>query len=129
MKEHKEVKEGETGLRAIGCYQSIHEERLCQDKKWGEQNHDDKTWLAILMEEVGEVAMTILDSKEKGHPDFLRNKELIQVAAVVVAWMECLAKRGEGAKIWEEKCLPTPAPRRKRVGGQDGGTGGEVEEV
>lgn len=85
-----------------GTFQSIRDERNFQDRKWGIQNHDDKTWLAILMEEVGELAMTLLDNKEKGHPDFLRNKELIQVAAVAVAWMECLARKGDGAKVWEE---------------------------
>lgn len=31
-------------------------ERVRQDEKWGPQSHDAKTWLAILMEEVGEAA-------------------------------------------------------------------------
>lgn len=31
-------------------------ERVRQDEKWGPQHHDSKTWLAILMEEVGEAA-------------------------------------------------------------------------
>jgi len=95
-------------LTAAGCYLSIHDERVSQDKKWGTQNHDDLKWLAILMEEVGEVAMTLLDNKAKGHPEYLRNKELIQIAAVVVAWMECLTRDGRGAKVWEQKSILTP---------------------
>jgi hypothetical protein len=84
-----------------GCCESIRYERQAQDKKWGIQNRSNLRWLAILMEEVGELAMCLLNSKHKGHPDYLRNKELIQVAAVCVAWMECLARKGEGAKMWE----------------------------
>jgi NTP pyrophosphatase (non-canonical NTP hydrolase) len=92
-----------------GCFQSIAHERTFQDKKWGRQDHPDQYWLAILMEEVGELAKCILDRSDKGHPDFLRNKELIQVAAVCVAWMECLARNGDGAKVWEQ---PDAAPIR-----------------
>ena len=35
-------------------------EQQRQDDKWGVQNHDDLTWLAILTEEVGETAQAIL---------------------------------------------------------------------
>ena len=35
-------------------------ERLNQDKKWGEQNHNPSEWLAILVEEVGELSTAIL---------------------------------------------------------------------
>lgn len=90
-----------------GTWLSIKDEREKQDRKWGVQRHDDKTWLAILMEEVGEIAMTLLDNEDKGHPECLRNKEIIQVAAVCVAWMEGLARDGKGAAIWSEKQAPT----------------------
>lgn len=63
----------------------LHERRR-QDKKWGaDRNLDDYHWAAILGEEFGEVCEASLDSLEVG----LRN-ELIQVAAVAVAWIECL---------------------------------------
>lgn len=83
-----------------GCFGSICDERQKQDARWGEQNHADERWLAILMEEVGELAMTLLERPEKGHPSCLTNKELIQVAAVAVAWMEARVRRGEGARCW-----------------------------
>lgn len=41
-------------------------ERYKQDAKWGLQNHWRHEWLAILVEEVGEVARAILES-QTGH--------------------------------------------------------------
>ena len=58
-------------------------ERKRQDEKWGaNRNLEHSFWLMILVEEVGEAAMAIL----KGTPNL--KKELIQIAAVVVAWLE-----------------------------------------
>ena len=63
-------------------------ERVRQDARWGEQNHDDFTWSVILGEEVGEVCQAILaDDTEQVE------KELVQVAAVAVAWLECIERR------------------------------------
>lgn len=72
-------------------------ERAAQDLKWGEQSHDHPTWLAILTEEVGEASEEVLNlrfpdaSKRPGEPyetlAALRD-ELVQVAAVAVAWVE-----------------------------------------
>jgi len=64
-------------------------ERREQDEKWGEQNHDDLYWFAILTEEIGELAKEIIEGKSVPH---LR-EELIQVAAVSLAWLECLNRR------------------------------------
>jgi len=61
----------------------IQEERARQDRVWGQQDHDDLYWFAILMEEVGEVAKALV----KGKPTETR-VELIQVSAVAVAWLE-----------------------------------------
>jgi hypothetical protein len=87
-------------------------ERHAQDKKWGEQNHPDGTggkfmellaaanrsacnkefaegrgtWFAILQEEVSEAFA-------EADPEKLRT-ELIQVAAVAVAWVEKLNREG-----------------------------------
>lgn len=68
-------------------------ERDRQDEKWGDQsgNRDD-TWVAILTEEVGEAAKEVL---ETGALNGNLRKELIQCAAVCVAWIEALDKRGE----------------------------------
>jgi NTP pyrophosphatase (non-canonical NTP hydrolase) len=61
----------------------IFRERVRQDAKWGEQNHDDLVWLAILTKEVGELAQAIL----KGQGENV-HRELVQTAAVCVNWLE-----------------------------------------
>lgn len=97
--------------RALG---DVHLERLRQDGTWGEQNHPDGTglalpepfrgaadqarrlcqhharqgtvtWRHILMEEVAEAL-------EAPDPAALR-AELVQVAAVAVAWVEAIDRR------------------------------------
>lgn len=68
--------------------QDIMEERSRQDRKWGLQNHHDLYWLAILMEEVGEAAKSIIEKKQQD-----AEKELVQCAAVLVAWLECRRRR------------------------------------
>lgn len=45
--------------------------------------------LSILLEEVGEVAKEVNELHEPGAQQRLR-EELVQVAAVAVAWLECL---------------------------------------
>lgn len=70
--------------------QEIMEERARQDKKWGVQNHPNLYWLGILMEEVGEAAKALIEGKL----DELY-KELIQVSAVGLAWLECMKRRKE----------------------------------
>ncbi len=64
--------------------QRIQDERDRQDIKWGAQRHlAQETWLTILVEEVGEVAESILEGDPVGY-----SKELVQVAAVAVAALE-----------------------------------------
>jgi hypothetical protein len=61
--------------------------------KWGEQYHANEFWLGIVMEELGEAAKETIEgagySQHTPYDDRLR-AELIQVAAVVVAWIECI---------------------------------------
>lgn len=71
----------------------IKQERILQNEKWGEQNHHLFLWLAILGEEVGEANKSALENKLDEY-----REELIQVAAVAVAMLECL-DRGK----WEKK--------------------------
>jgi hypothetical protein len=102
-------------------------ERLHQNEKWGEQNHTDGTggpieiehakaakslcdtmfrdgkgaWRFILLEEVAEAFAESL-------PGNLRT-ELIQVAAVAVAWVEAIDRRLDGER--RERLLPdAPTP-------------------
>ena len=65
----------------------ISAERDRQIEKWGRRrNHRHLYWLGILMEEVGEAAQAVIENKQW---EEIR-KELVQVAAVAVAWMECV---------------------------------------
>lgn len=73
-------------------------ERARQDDRWGDQSqHDDATWLAILTEEVGESAQAVLHWKFDGPARGTLRSELVQVAAVALAWIEAIDKRGERA--------------------------------
>jgi len=65
-------------------------ERFKQDKKWGEQNHDPVTFLAILVEEVGELAEAALHLKFGGPKAANVREEAVQTAAVAIAILECL---------------------------------------
>lgn len=80
-------------------------ERSRQDAKWGEQNHSPQDWQMILQEEIGEFARAHMEvyydqgpASEEGktawRADFETKRkhirtELVQVAAVVVAMLEC----------------------------------------
>ncbi|EKR82982.1 MazG-like family protein [Leptospira interrogans] len=73
--------------------QEIFREREKQDQEWEEQNHIPIEWCAILGEEVGEVNKAALEThfKYDGKNDLSDyRKELIQVAAVALAMIECL---------------------------------------
>ena len=70
-------------------------ERRLQESKWGIQTHSDFKWMSILMEEVGEAAAAVNDrpnydnQSESAKDDYAPIiEELIQVAAVAVAYLE-----------------------------------------
>jgi NTP pyrophosphatase (non-canonical NTP hydrolase) len=68
----------------------IHLERVRQDAKWGKhRNLTSFEWLTVLIEEAGECAKAILQRK----PEELQF-EIIQVAAVAVAWLEDILEFG-----------------------------------
>ena len=77
-------------------YFDVSMERDRQDAKWGDQSGNPPTvWAAVLAEECGESAQAAL------HVQFEHRltvadlrKELVQVAAVAVAWVEAI----DGAK-------------------------------
>jgi NTP pyrophosphatase (non-canonical NTP hydrolase) len=69
---------------------NVFEERLRQNNLWGHQRHSLGTWLAILVEEVGEVAEAMqkgMVSQKDTDADDLYT-ELIHVAAVASAMAE-----------------------------------------
>lgn len=65
-------------------------ERTRQDARWGEQNHDPFTYLAILIEEVGELAQAALHSRFGGSAATGLRAEAVQAAAVALAIVESL---------------------------------------
>lgn len=80
-------------------------ERAQQDEKWGQQNHALTVWLAILTEEVGEVAEAILHArprvgKDRGYDGIPEVRaELVQVAAVALAALEYIDRDPEAASL------------------------------
>lgn len=75
---------------------AIHDERIAQHEQWdrrhawgwGDRSSPDVTDIvkaAVLTEETGEVVRAVLEDDDDG----LR-RELVQVAAVAVAWLEAL---------------------------------------
>jgi NTP pyrophosphatase (non-canonical NTP hydrolase) len=78
-------------------------ERLHQERKWSEQNHDPFIYLTILMEEVGELSEAALKARfdePGGTPQttFTRQSraychmrdEAVHTAAVALALLECI---------------------------------------
>ncbi len=77
-------------------------ERARQDLKWGQQDHDDGTWIRILMEEVGEACEASLEAHphtEQIYPlaEMITKKreELTHAAAVLVAWLESEERKNQ----------------------------------
>lgn len=76
--------------------QDIMKERLRQDEKWGEQNHEPERWLIILGEEYGEACKAALEADTAPNLTLVNEytkcyrKEIVQVAAVALAAIESL---------------------------------------
>lgn len=68
--------------------QGVLAERERQIKKFGVQVHNPEMWLAILMEEVGELAQAILHDRFGGKAKGTATAELVQVCAVALAMLE-----------------------------------------
>ena len=58
-------------------------ERQAQIAKWGDQEHVDSKWLAIGVEEIGEIAKVLIECKT----DAELLSEIVQLAAVLQAWV------------------------------------------
>lgn len=83
----------------------LHQERVRQLEKFGEQDHTPEMWMAILAEEVGEVAKEICNMYTSPcnlvHDNY--EVELIQVAAVAMSMLENFQKQRRsnvGSKGW-----------------------------
>jgi NTP pyrophosphatase (non-canonical NTP hydrolase) len=73
----------------------VAQERRRQHAKWGQQDHGPFKWLAILLEEVGEVARAINEGHWSGADWVEYRKELIHSAAVAVSAIESFDRNGE----------------------------------
>lgn len=69
---------------------AVLDEQAAQLRKWGVQDHTDEKWLRILAEEFGEVAIAMNEHLSADEIE----KELIQVAAVAVSWVESRQRQG-----------------------------------
>jgi NTP pyrophosphatase (non-canonical NTP hydrolase) len=78
-------KKGERSLQRASIYEEINKERAYQNSKHPDFPPQQGERLAILVEEVGEIAKGIQD-KDLNNLRY----ELIQVAAVCVRWIEAL---------------------------------------
>ena len=76
-------------IQEIAVADVLHE-RLRQDDKWKEQNHDPYTYLAILIEEVGEIGKAILEHYFEGAEPTKIREEVVHACAVALAMIECL---------------------------------------
>lgn len=80
-------------------------ERQYQVDMWGIQHHTDAYWLAILMEEIGESSKGIVE----GRSDELVYHELVQSAAVIIAWLEDINFRKEVSNAHSSRCVTSTA--------------------
>lgn len=86
-------------------------ERARQDKKWGEQNLDPITYLAVLTEEVGELAEAALHSRFGGVAAWSLRTEAVHTAAVALAIVECIDR---GLWQWPVAAADYAALQRER---------------
>ena len=63
-------------------YDLIQMERNAQDAKWGEQHHSDEKWVAIALEELGEVAKAVIENN-----DVELLPEIVQTVALLECWV------------------------------------------
>ena len=68
-------------------FEKIRAERQRQIDKWGDdRNLDPFVWIAILSEELGEASQEVLKHNSQDKLE----AEIVQIAAVAVAWLEDL---------------------------------------
>lgn len=95
-------------LRSTPALQDVLEERVRQEQKWGQQDHDPFLYLTILGEEYGEMCKAALEArfhKPDKNKDMLLahlREEAVQTAAVALAIVECLDRDEWGWPIAQD---------------------------
>ena len=84
------------GRRVRRALLDVAQERKKQDAKWGDTLHPPEVYLAILIEEVGELGTAILAEAMGGRGNI--REELVQVAAVAARMIELCDRKVEGWK-------------------------------
>jgi NTP pyrophosphatase (non-canonical NTP hydrolase) len=85
------VQDADRAGQRLSIFADIGVERERQEQKFGAtESNPDAVWLAVLIEEVGEVGRALLDARRSLGPYSHLRKELVQVAAVAVAWLESI---------------------------------------
>lgn len=87
------------------AFKSVADERLRQDTKWGQQDHDFPVWMGIIGEEYGELYQAVNETyfnngpeeRAKGGYTNMR-AEAVQVAAVAISFIEALDRRYGGSE-------------------------------
>lgn len=78
----------------LEALRAIEIERLRQDEKWGNtRDLPNDQWFAILMEEIGEVGTELIEPPADPEAVDRLRTELQQSAAVIVAWLENIARK------------------------------------
>lgn len=87
--------ESDIPMHGWAPYSDVHRERIRAHLKHGANGNsredatwDNPEWLPILMEEVGEVAHEL--TYDAVNPKANLRKELVQVAAMAIAWIEAI---------------------------------------
>jgi NTP pyrophosphatase (non-canonical NTP hydrolase) len=70
--------------------ESVIEERVRQEKKWGQQDNDPFVYLTVLGEEFGELCQAALHTRFGGKAADKLREEAVHTAAVALAIVECL---------------------------------------
>lgn len=99
--------ENDIPMHGWSPYADIHRERIRAHAKHDGDNggsmerrtYADSIWLPVLTEEVGEVARLICDGAIEGGLDRVKlREELVQVAAMAVAWIEAVDHTSGGSR-------------------------------
>lgn len=99
-------------MKVLSALGEVYAERERQDAKWGEQNHPDGTATGMGEQRMADLARRLCDAAHKAGQGTWRHildeevreafaeadpaklrAELIQVAAVAVAWVEAIDRR------------------------------------
>ncbi len=87
--------------KTVKTLSSILSEREAQQKQWGEdgEKHSDIFWSSVLAKQTGQAAALIVNFLTAQNPIARENakravrREVVQIAAVAMAWLECIDER------------------------------------